>query len=69
MLEYFVCSNVTGTIPTELGSLRSLIVWGTSKNQVTGPFPSELAGMTALEEFVVSDNYYIVDRSHLGSAT
>jgi hypothetical protein len=37
---------------------------------MTGPVSVGAGGdMTALEEFVVSDNYYIVDRSHLGSAT
>ena len=47
---------MTGTIPTELGSLANLEVLSLSDNQLSGVVPQTLAGLSMLESFSFYNN-------------
>ena len=49
-------SQLTGAIPTELGSLTSLQVLILSENQLTGPIPPELGSLTSLTHLYLDRN-------------
>ena len=49
-------SQLTGTIPAELGSLQSLERLTLSLNQLTGPVPTELGRLSKLDLLDLSDN-------------
>ena len=48
--------GLTGTIPSELGSLSSLQNLWLSGNQLTGEIPAELGNLSNLQELKLSDN-------------
>ena len=49
-------NQLTGAIPTELGSLTNLEVLSLWGNQLTGPIPAELGSLTNLEQLGLSQN-------------
>ena len=50
------CLRLTGSIPTELGNMKTLLWLIISSNELTGPIPSELGGLYFLDEFWLQDN-------------
>ena len=55
MLGLFVSWNLlTGTIPTEIGLLDSLVVLQISSNEFTGQLPSEVGNLQQLEALLIS---------------
>ncbi|GJN33680.1 hypothetical protein PR202_gb22301 [Eleusine coracana subsp. coracana] len=49
-------TNLTGTIPPELGDLASLTELDVSKNQLTGAIPPELCRLAKLESLALNSN-------------
>ena len=49
-------TQLTGTIPPELGGLASLAELSLGDNRLTGPIPSELSNLTNLRELWLNDN-------------
>lgn len=49
-------NNLTGSLPSELGTLTSLTYVILSGNLLTGPIPAEIGGLTALREIVLGHN-------------
>lgn len=49
-------NQVSGTIPTEVGSLKKLTEFMMENNTLSGTLPSEIASMESLEKFTVQDN-------------
>ena len=49
-------NNLTGAIPTELGSLASLKVLNLGVNQLTGSIPPELGNLAGLQVLSLADN-------------
>ena len=49
-------SQLTGTIPSELGKLSSLQVLSLHHNQLTGTIPPELGGLSNLQQLYLNNN-------------
>ena len=49
-------NQLSGTIPTEIGSLTNLRYLGLSRNQLTGAIPAEIGNLTNLVELSLWDN-------------
>lgn len=49
-------TRVSGTIPSELGLLRSLEALHLSNNQLVGSIPSQLGNIPSLKEIVLANN-------------
>ena len=49
-------NNLTGTLPTELGDLTSIVTFNVSQNNLTGNLPAELGSWTLLQDFFAGDN-------------
>jgi hypothetical protein len=47
---------LTGTIPTELGSMTSLELLNLSSNQIGGTVPTELGNISTLQEVLLGTN-------------
>lgn len=41
-------NNLVGTIPTEIGLLSNLAIWGMERGGLTGPIPSEIGNLSNL---------------------
>jgi len=52
----FTTNQVSGTIPTEFGSLKQLSEFMMENNTLSGTLPSQIGDMEALERFQVQDN-------------
>ena len=50
------CNELSGPIPTELGTLANLTGLGLFLNDLTGPIPAALGNLTGLEDLGLSDN-------------
>ncbi len=63
-------NQLTGSIPSELGSLDSLQVLSLSANQLSGSIPSKLGNLTSLRELYLTNNQLTGSiPSELGSLT
>ena len=69
--ELFLIDNqLTGSIPSSLGSLTNLERLGLGENQLMGSIPSSLGGLTNLRELLLDDNQLTGSiPSSLGSLT
>ncbi|KAM3689884.1 hypothetical protein ACJW31_09G079400 [Castanea mollissima] len=50
------CNNLNGTIPEEIGKLKSLLVLNFSHNALTGHIPPSMGNLTMLESLDLSSN-------------
>ena len=54
--RYLDNNKLSGTIPTALSTMRSLLLLGLSGNELTGKVPSELLQLTQLRELRLGYN-------------
>ena len=50
------CNNLTGKIPTSIGSMSHLRLLNLSHNQLEGQIPTSLSGISTLEQFDLAKN-------------
>jgi len=55
-------NNLVGTIPTEMGLLKGLEVWGMERGGLTGPIPTEIGNLSAL--YFLDLDYNMVCNGH-----
>lgn len=51
---------ILGTIPKQIGKLKSLKVVDLSKNQLVGPIPLEIGGLTSITKMYKGDCFYVL---------
>jgi len=49
-------NHLTGTLPPDVGQLRSLSLWGMFDNQLTGSVPDEIGNLGLLEVLYLDNN-------------
>ena len=65
---YLIINQLTGSIPSEVGSLSNLQFLGLNYNQLTGPIPSELGNLTNLHDgngLLLHNNHLYTDSNTL----
>jgi hypothetical protein len=61
-------NSLTGTIPSELSGMSSLILFFIKNNGMTGTLSSQLGSMTTLTRFKVEDNCLTGKRAHASAS-